>query len=138
MNNYNDIILEKRYIPRCAMSREDRAAQFSAFAALTGFDGVILETGRLTDGFIDMDDGELLVMNAVLCRLMEQIHEKPTVQLTWFRADDRKEGGAYVPYTGNLKKIDEYNRVLIFTDGTRISIDTLTEINWLQLPGNLL
>ena len=97
-----------------------------------------METGRLTDGFIDMDDGELLVMNAVLCRLMEQIHEKPTVQLTWFRADDRKEGGAYVPYTGNLKKIDEYNRVLIFTDGTRISIDTLTEINWLQLPGNLL
>ena len=128
MNNYNDIIHEKRYIPRCAMSREDRAAQFSAFAALTGFDGVILETGRLTDRFVDMDDGELLVMNAALCRLMEQIHEQPVVQLTWFRADDRKEGGAYVPYTGRLKRIDEYNRLLIFIDGTQISIDTLVEI----------
>ena len=128
MNQYNDIINEKRYIPRCAMSREDRAAQFSAFAALTGFDGVILETGRLTDRFVDMDDGELLVMNDTLCRLMEQIHDQPMVQLTWFRADDRKEGGAYVPYTGRLKRIDEYNRLLIFTDGTQIAIDTLVQI----------
>ena len=128
MNQYNDIIHEKRYIPRCAMSRADRAAQFSAFAALTGFDGVVLETGRLTDQRTDMDDGELLVMNAVLCRLMEQIHNQPMVQLTWFRTDDRKEGGAYVPYTGTLKKIDEYNRLLIFTDGTQISIDTLVQI----------
>lgn len=136
--NYQDIINEKRYIPRCAMSRADRAAQFSAFAALTGFDGVIAETGRLTDCPIHLDDGELLLMNGILCQLREQIHNRPRVELTWFRADDRKAGGAFCRYTGTLKRIDEYNRLLIFTDGTQIPMDTLVKINWLQLPGNLL
>ena len=127
MRNYKDIINKQRYIPtgRTGMSVEDRAAQFSAFAALTGFDGVLLETGRLTDRERDMDEGELLAMNQTLCVLMEELDTQPSVTLTWFRPDDRKEGGAYLTFTGNLKKVDTYDRQMIFTDGTKIPIDSL-------------
>ena len=127
MNGYKDIINKKRYITagRTGMSVEDRAAQFSAFAALTGFDGVILETGRLTDGDVQLDEGELLAMNQTLCVLMEEVDLFPSVTLTWFRPDDRKEGGAYLTFTGNLKKVDTYDRQMIFTDGTKIPIDSL-------------
>lgn len=104
---------------------EDRAAQFSAFAALTGFDGVILETGRLTDGDVQLDEGELLAMNQTLCALVEEVDLLPSVTLTWFRPDDRKAGGAYLTFTGKLKKVDTYDRQLIFTDGTKIPIDCL-------------
>lgn len=130
MQNYKDIINKQRYIPigRTGMSVVDRAAQFAPFAALTGFDGVILETGRLTDRETDMDEGELLAMNQTLCALMEELDTQPAVTLTWFRPDDRKEGGAYLSFAGNLKKVDTYDRLLIFTDGTRIPIDSLRYI----------
>ena len=130
MKDYQDIIHRKRYVSadRPGMSIQDRAAQFSAFAALTGFDGVIRETGRLTDGRTEQDEGELLVINQTLCALMEQLHEQPQVTLTWFRPDERKSGGAYVTYTGCLKKIDTYHRLLCFTDGAQIPMDSLCQI----------
>ena len=128
MNEYQDIIHEKRYVPRCAMSREDRAAQFSAFAALTGFDGVILEAGRLTDSPVELDECEKLAINESLCAILEELDTQPTVSLTWFRDDARKSGGAFVNYTGSLKKVDTYHRLLLFADGTQIPIDSLCRI----------
>ena len=131
MNKYQDIINKQRYISykQGSMSNAERAAQFAPFAALTGFEGVILESGRLTQGEICMDDGELLAMNQTLCRLMEEIRTQPQVTLTWFRSDDRKAGGAYLTFTGRLKKIDTYHRQLIFTDDTVIPIDNLIQID---------
>lgn len=127
MSYYKDIINERRYIPtgRAGMSVGDRAAQFSAFAALTGFDGVIRESGRLTDSRAELDESAKAVINEALRELMEMISEQPRATLVWFRPDEKKTGGAYVPYTGNLKKVDAYHRLLVFTDGTQIPIDSL-------------
>ena len=128
MNLYRDVLYEKRYISpnRAPMCRADRAAQFSAFAALTGFDGVIGETGRLTQAAIELDECEKLEINAVL----QEIVEEPEVQLrlVWFRPDERKSGGAFVAYSGKMKKLDLYERLLIFTDGTKIPIDQLCKL----------
>ena len=130
MRNYQDIIHAKRYIcpDRAAMSQQDRAAQFSAFAALTGFDGVIAETGRLTDNFPELDEHAKAAIDEKLAQLADSISEKPMVSLVWFRPDEKKTGGAYVTYTGQLKKIDAYERVLTFKDGTQIPIDNLCHI----------
>jgi len=130
MEDYQDIIYEKRpmAVGQMGVSPADRAAQFAPFAALSGFDGVIWEAGRLTDGEIDMDEGELLAMNQTLCALAQEISDHPCVQLVWFCPDERKAGGAYRAYTGHLKKLDAYARLLIFTDGTKIPIDSLRSI----------
>ena len=128
MNPYQDVLYEKRYISpnRAGMSRKDRAAQFAAFAALTGFDGVIRETGRLTQDAICLDEEEKLAINAVL----QQLTEEPEVilRLVWFCPDSKKSGGAYLRHTGRLKRLDLYERVLRFTDGTRIPIDSLCQL----------
>ena len=125
--NYRDILHAQRYIcpDRAPMSRADRAAQFSAFAALTGFDGVITETGRLTENCPELDEHAKAAIDEKLGQLEDTLSEMPRVSLVWFRPDEKKTGGAYVPYTGQLKKIDHYERALVFTDGTRIPIDSL-------------
>ena len=128
MDLYQDIIRENRYVSpnRAPMCRADRAAQFSAFAALTGFDGVIGETGRLTQAAIELDECEKLEINGVL----QEITEEPEAELrlVWFRPDERKAGGAFVAYRGKLKKLDLYERMLVFTDGMKIPIDSLCKL----------
>lgn len=128
MNGYEDIIHREGEvpIPQGRMCGADRAAQFSAFAALTGFDGVIRESGRLTENAIELDEGEKLAINQALLDILQE--DRPLVKLTWFRPDSRKEGGAFVSYTGILKKLDSYQRLLIFADGTQIPLDAITEI----------
>ena len=58
--NYEDIINLPHHVSskRPQMSMLDRAAQFSPFAALTGYDDAIHETGRLTDEKIDLSEEE--------------------------------------------------------------------------------
>ena len=128
--SYEDIIHSRRYVSagRASMSVGDRAAQFAPFAALTGFDGVIMETGRLTQERTELDESTKAVIDAVLRELMEALAEQPRATLIWFRPDEKKSGGACVPYTGNLKKVDVYHRLLIFTDGTQIPIDSLQHL----------
>lgn len=110
------------------MTNYDRAAQFSPFAALTGFEDAIGEAGRLTDFQAELDEDEKALLNERLMELQSQISHQPPVTLTCFRPDDRKSGGAYVRVRGYLKKIDEYRRVLILSDGEEISIDQIYAI----------
>ena len=129
-DSYEDILNLPRPVsgrhPRMPM--EDRAAQFAPFAALTGFDGVISETGRLTDDPTELDENEAQRLDEALRALQEKLPQRPQVQLIWYCPDSRKSGGAYLTYLGNLKRIDEYNRCLVFTDGTQIPIDSIIHI----------
>ena len=122
-NNYDDIIDLPHHVSatRPQMSMMDRAAQFSPFAALTGYDAAIKETARLTDQKIDLDDYE-----------KEEINDKIQdfeVVITYFQPDSRKAGGAYVDAVGIVKKIDEYDRVIILQDGKKIPIDDILDID---------
>lgn len=130
MGNYDDIIhLPHPVSTRHArMSRLDRAAQFSPFAALTGFDATIAETGRLTDESIELDESRKEALNERLRRVLSEISQQPRVRITYFREDERKAGGAYVTVSGRVKKVDAYDHTIILTDGQVIPLETMRDL----------
>ena len=127
---YEDIINLPHHVSktRPQMSMLDRAAQFSPFAALTGYDAAIKETGRLTDEKIEMDEDRKAALDMKQAYLIEMIDEQPGISITYFLPDAKKSGGAYVTVTGNLKRFDEYERLLILMDGKKIPMDDIADI----------
>ena len=128
---YEDIINLPHHVserhPQMPMA--ERAAQFSPFAALTGFGAVIRETERQTDQMREMTEnerGELDYKLGILCNFPG---EKPCVAITYFVPDEKKEGGAYRTIRGQMKKIDSYEREIIMKDGSHIPIDCVLELN---------
>lgn len=128
---YDDIINLPRHVSqkRSPMSNYDRAAQFSPFAALTGYDAVIEETGRLTDTQIELDEGGKQLLDEKLQLIREHLPENPAVRLTVFRPDERKRGGAYETVSGHVKKIDPVTRCIVLTGGEVIYIDRIYGID---------
>ena len=114
------------------MSIEDRAAQFSPFAAVVGYDDVVDETVRLTDNMIELSEDEVVLLNGALARLRESIGEKPQIRVTYFVPDAKKDGGEYVSKTGIVKRIDEYENVLIFTDGDKVAVSSIIKVEFVD------
>ena len=114
---------------RPQMPMSDRAAQFAPFAALTGYDAAIKETGRLTDERIELDVEALSALDMKYQLLMEALDEAPEVTLTYFQPDERKAGGKYVSAVGTVKKIDDFERRITMRDGTRIPMDDVLSID---------
>lgn len=125
---YEDILYMPHHVStkHPPMSASDRAAQFSPFAALTGHDAAIQETGRLTDVQVEQSEEQ----RALLDRKQQYLAtlERPEVAVTYFLPDGRKDGGAYVTVTGQLKRIDPVERVLILVGGQSIPLDDIIEI----------
>ena len=114
---------------RPQMPMSDRAAQFAPFAALTGYDSAIKETGRLTDERIELDVEALSALDMKYQLLMEALDEAPEVTITYFQPDERKAGGKYVSAVGTVKKIDDVERRITMRDGTRIPMDDVLSID---------
>lgn len=130
MNNYDDIRNHSRYKLKHhqPMSMWSRAAQFSPFAALTGYDDEIDEAARLTDRREEMTEDELNGLNQAFQKLLERASDRPLVTVTYFQPDERKDGGEYVSYTGRFRFFDETERILHFTDRTEIPVDDIFHI----------
>lgn len=107
----------------------NRAASFSPFAALTGYDDAVKETARLTDQRIELDEGSKEILNAKLRIAVDHAEEQPEISITYFLPDKKKSGGAYVTIKAVIKRIDEYERLVIFTDKSSIPIDDIYEID---------
>ena len=114
---------------RPQMPMSDRATQFAPFAALTGYDAAIKETGRLTDERIELDVEALSALDMKYQLLMEALDEAPEVTITYFQPDERKAGGKYVSAVGTVKKIDDFERRITMRDGTRIPMDDVLSID---------
>lgn len=127
---YDDIIHLPRHVSktRRPMSRSNRAAQFSPFAALTGYDAAIRETGRLTAERIELGEDAKEVLNRKHGYLSQRIAETPLITVTYFAPDEKKTGGVYVTVTERLKKTDTIESVLILEDGTEIPFDDVLDI----------
>ena len=69
--DYSDIINLPHHVSRNhpPMPMMNRAAQFAPFAALTGYEDVIQETGRLTDEFIELSDDDKERLNQKIAEL---------------------------------------------------------------------
>lgn len=111
------------------MSMLDRAAQFSPFAALTGYDAAVKETARLTDRRIELDEYSKAALDERLQLLQDHMKENPEITITYFKPDERKDGGAYLPVTGSVKKIDAYEKCIVMMDKQKVPIDEIIEID---------
>lgn len=124
MGRYDDIIgLEhptSAKHPR--MSAMERAAQFSPFAALTGYEEIISETGRLTNARPELDEEQIGRLNTEINKLQERLASKPALKGIRFVPDKYKEGGRLLPFEGRLRNIDRARSELILTDGTAIPL----------------
>ena len=130
MSEYDDIIQLPHHVSRIhpQMSMEDRAAQFSPFAALTGYDAAIAETARLTDQRVELDEYERQALNEKLQSISEHLKEHPKISITHFVPDRCKEGGEYVTVTGIVKKSEEHEKRMILMDGSMILIEDVIRI----------
>lgn len=130
IHRYDDII----HLPhhqsgtRLHMSLHDRAAQFSPFAALTGYDAAVEEAARLTEQKLELSEEEKAALSAKLTEIKEHIKERPEVTVTYFVPDERKAGGTYVTVTGTVRRIDEFERVVVMQDQSRIPIEGIIDL----------
>ncbi|MCD7892136.1 MAG: YolD-like family protein [Erysipelotrichaceae bacterium] len=127
IHDYSDIInlpyqKSTRHPP---MSTLDRAAQFAPFAALTGHKEAVLETARYVSSKKVLDDDQKQIINQQLQSIKENMN---SVELTYFVSDNKKSGGTYITDVISVKKIDEYEKVIITNDNQRINIDDIYEI----------
>lgn len=131
-NRYNEIINLPHHVSktRPQMPMSDRAAQFAPFAALTGYDSAIKETGRLTDERIELDEEALTALDRKYQLLMDTLDDAPEVTIIYFQPDERKAGGQYVSATGTVKKVDTFGRRIILQDGTRIPLDSVFDLRF--------
>ena len=133
---YDDIIHLPHHVSQThpRMPMQDRAAQFSPFAALTGYGAVIRETGRLTETRPDLDEDARAELDRRLALLSALLETRPLVTLTYFQPDTKKEGGACLTVTGVVRKIDEYHRVLVMEDGLQVPVRDLLSLDgeWLD------
>lgn len=111
------------------MAALGRAAQFAPFAALTGYEGTIRETARLTETKAELDEDKIAALDMKLRFLADHLTECPEVSITYFKPDSRKQGGAYQVITGMVKKIDAFEKTVLMAEGTLIPIADIFEIS---------
>ena len=130
MNKYDDIINLPHHVSktRKPMTMYNRAAQFAPFAALTGYDDVIKETSRLTDKKIEISDELKNELNQKIKFISDNIKLKPKVTITYFVSDNKKSGGIYKTISGNVRRIDEVEKCLFFTNKLIIYFDDIISI----------
>ena len=130
MDQYKDIIHLPHHVSknRPHMSMIDRGAQFSPFAALTGYEAVIAESARRTEDCVQLSEGSISELDSRLQGLRDRIRERPWAAYTCFQPDERKAGGSYVRISGCLKKYDYLEDCLILDQGEKISIDSIISI----------
>jgi len=128
ISRYKDIInlphhISKRH-PRLSM--EQRAAQFSPFAALTGYEEATDETSRLIDEKIELSEEDMEELNRKLQNLQGE------AVITYFVKDERKSGGSYVTVKGEVRRIDDYEKTIVMRDGSRIFVDDILDIESIE------
>ena len=130
-SKYADIINFPHHVSKKRPQKNliDRAASFAPFAALTGYDDAVRETARLTDSKLELDENTKEILNEKLQIVLEMNSDELPVSITYFVPDKKKSGGAYVVKTGTIKRYDEYERKIVFTDKTAVSIDDVIEID---------
>lgn len=128
MGKYDDIINLPHHVSKNypQMSMYSRAAQFAPFAALTGYEGQIKETARLTNDRIDLDEELKSILDS---KLQDKLNTKQTVEFTYFVPDLKKDGGKYVTVSGIIKKIDEYKQVIVLENKQEIPIKEIIDIS---------
>ena len=116
---------------RKRMPSGNRAAQFAPFAALTGYEDAIEETGRTTTKKKEIDESLKEEINAKLNFIAHTKSNIPDVSITYFVPDERKAGGEYVKRIGTVTKVDSYKKTVLL-DGREIRIEDIIFVDWIK------
>lgn len=135
-HKYDDIINLPHHVSsrHPQMPMMNRAAQFSPFAALTGYDDAVRETARLTDEKIELDEYEKEELDRKIQWIGSHLDEHIPVAITYFQPDDKKAGGAYEEIVDTIKKINAYEHEILLSGGIKISIH---DILWIDAEDSL-
>ena len=130
MNKYDEIINIPHFDPKNhkRMSIMERAAQFSPFAALTGYSDSVKETARLTKNKKELSEDMKYEIDMKLQLIEEHLKEKTEVSVLYFIKDKKKSGGDYKEFTGVIRRIDKVNDKIIFIDKTIIDLKDIIDI----------
>lgn len=127
---YDEIINLPHHVSkkRPQMSMCDRAAQFSPFAALTGYEEMVHETARFTSSRMELSEEELQTLNIKYSALEKLLDKQPEVKFLYFLPDEKKVGGSYVSVTGIVRKVDKFKRIITLQNGETIRMDDVVDI----------
>lgn len=129
-NEYEDLMSINHFEPKHKrMNMTSRAAQFSPFAALNGYEDAIIEKNRITYDYLELCEDKLNNINYKLQKLKNKINTKPKIKVLYFMKDVKKDGGKYIEYIGILRVIDSINKFIIFTSGKKIGFDLIYDIS---------
>lgn len=128
---YGDIIDRPHHVSgkRPQMSRLNRAAQFSPFAALTGYEDLVRESARTTGQKIELSEDDVNILNDKLRLLQENLTEHPQISVVYFVPDAFKSGGEYQEIVGRVQKIKPLEQILAMEDGTEIAFDDMISLS---------
>lgn len=114
---YADIIAlpHWRSTARTPMSAYERAAQFSSFNALEGYEDMVGEEARVVDTQEELIETEMEILNQKINLIADVIEEghHPILTFTYFLNDSMKQGGSYVTMTERVRKIDTVGRKIV-------------------------
>ena len=132
MTPYEDILYKPHHVSptRSRMSMHDRAAQFSPFAALTGYEESIREMRRIVETPVELEVDEIAAVDEKLRCLAQRLEEQPVVKVTYFLPDPRKLGGAYVTAGGLIKTVDPHAKSIRMEDGTVILFERIIGLDF--------
>ena len=130
-HQYDDILHLPHHVSetRPHMALIDRAAQFSPFAALTGYDDAIDETARRTDAKRELTEERQKYIGAQLRALQDFQRSEPEIEVTWFVPDAKKAGGAYRTVRDSVRRVDPIAGVLELQGGAMIPFDDIFSID---------
>lgn len=130
-HKYDDIIEMEHHISKKhpQMSLYARSAQFAPFAALTGYEEAVKETGRETSSKIELDEEMKQILDSKLQILFERLKDKPEISITYFVPDTKKDGGEYITVSGIVRKINSFSQSIILIDNTVIPISEIIDIS---------
>lgn len=127
---YGDIIDLPRpvSVKHPPLSMEQKAAQYSPFAALTGYGDVLDETERLTEERKELDEDRRAELDRMILQLVQNRSGAVQAAFTYFIPDPLKAGGKYVTVSGSIRRIDQQHGKIILQDGTQIPVNEIIDI----------
>lgn len=135
---YDDII-DTKYpfdLNHKRMSNYDRCAQFMPFSALVGYKEAVIETARITDDRIILDEEAKEILDNKINLIKSKLSLKPNVTITYFVPDKSKSGGSYKSVRGVVRKIDLYKGIIII-DNNKINICDIISIDMEDCHGKI-
>lgn len=132
-DEYKDMLTLPHHVSEThpQMPVRDRAAQFMPFAALSGYEQAIWESGRTTDEYEELSEDDKSRLDMIWSELMHAYKEGDVKKVTvrYFEPDIKKEGGHFRTLEGELLKIDQTNRTMTVND-TIVDTARIVDLQW--------